>query len=67
MSINTNAAPAKGGERGAIENVWKTLQYTALPLVSSKDIAAAKVASSYGLCLTTSRLVCELAGIGGDE
>ena len=58
----TGSIVRNGGS--VFEKVWTPSEYRNPPL-SATEMAAITVARRFRLSLTTARLVCELAGIGG--
>jgi len=67
MRLHSETPPlrANAGDGGSVfQNALTPSEYRNPPL-SATDIAAVSIARRFRLSLTTARVVCELAGIGG--
>lgn len=68
MSYHSETPPLTGSivrnGGSVVEKVWTPSEYRN-PSLSATDLAASIVASRFHLPISTARLVCELAGIGG--
>lgn len=68
MHLHSETAAPKGsifGNGGPVVSKAVTAQNYLNTSINAKEIAAARLASRFGLSLTLARTVCELAGIGG--
>jgi hypothetical protein len=67
MSFHSETPPRTGSivRNGAVfEKVWTPSEYRN-PSLSATEIAASIIASKFHLPLSTARVICELADIGG--
>jgi hypothetical protein len=67
MHLHNETPPlrANAGNGGsAFEKVWTPFEYRN-PHLNAKEIAASIIASKFHLPLSTARVICELADIGG--
>lgn len=68
MSFHSETPPLTGqivrNGGSVVEKVWTPSEYRNPPL-SATEFAATVIAARFHLSISTARLVCELAGIGG--
>lgn len=67
MRLHSETPPlrANAGNGGSVfEKVWTASEYRNPP-ISATDMAASIISRRFRLPISTARLVCELAGIGG--
>ncbi|WP_315926152.1 hypothetical protein [Mesorhizobium sp. SP-1A] len=67
MRLHSETPPlrANAGNGGSVfDKVWTPSEYRNPPL-SATDMAASIISRRFRLSISTARLVCELAGIGG--
>ncbi|MBN9244242.1 MAG: hypothetical protein J0I98_15750 [Mesorhizobium sp.] len=67
MRLHSETPPlrANAGNGGAVfDKVWTPSEYRNPPH-SATDIAASIISRRFRLSISTARLICELAGIGG--